>query len=302
MREVARVLATIVIDRVPGSFTTLFADRLTLPHYKSKFMFTLMNSSIRSPRRAFTLIELLVVIAIIAILAAILFPVFARARENARKSSCQSNLKQIGLGWLQYQQDYDEKTTPGIIYVGNGLVGWAQMIQPYIKSVQVFQCPSDTNSQGGAINYSTVGNLVANPNGGFIAPFHTSYVINYDCIAPSEYDGVALASFNNPAGTIAFIDKGVQGTGGSPYLTTTSKLGAWYIAPSWPGNFGANNTDRSGYVNATPNSDVHWCAPSNRHLDMVNVAFADGHVKAMRPERFYTPATSAYLNRSIGGA
>ncbi len=94
-------------------------------------------------QRGFTLIELLVVIAIIAILAAILFPVFARARENARRASCQSNLKQIGLGILQYKQDYDE------LYPSEGVgsltnPGWAYNIQPYVKSEQLFQCPSET--------------------------------------------------------------------------------------------------------------------------------------------------------------
>ena len=89
--------------------------------------------------KAFTLIELLVVIAIIAILAAILFPVFARARENARRSSCQSNLKQIGLGIAQYTQDYDEYYPRGRFASGN----WAQVVNtPYLKSTQVFECPS----------------------------------------------------------------------------------------------------------------------------------------------------------------
>ena len=92
-------------------------------------------------RTAFTLIELLVVIAIIAILAAILFPVFARARENARRSSCQSNLKQIGLGILQYTQDYDEYMPVGT--TGNGAGGWVGQVYPYVKSLQIFICPSD---------------------------------------------------------------------------------------------------------------------------------------------------------------
>jgi prepilin-type N-terminal cleavage/methylation domain-containing protein/prepilin-type processing-associated H-X9-DG protein len=91
-------------------------------------------------KQGFTLIELLVVIAIIAILASILFPVFARARENARRSSCSSNLKQIGLGIMQYSQDYDEKYPA--VYSENPLRGWFYVIQPYTKSYQLFNCPS----------------------------------------------------------------------------------------------------------------------------------------------------------------
>ena len=94
-------------------------------------------------KKGFTLIELLVVIAIIAILAAILFPVFARARENARRASCQSNLKQIGLGLMQYTQDYDEKymSQPGT-GVGQTNTTWSTTVQPYLKSTQIFMCPS----------------------------------------------------------------------------------------------------------------------------------------------------------------
>ena len=104
-----------------------------------------------SRKTGFTLIELLVVIAIIAILAAILFPVFARARENARRASCMSNLKQIGLGIMQYTQDYDEHmpagflTNTGIPYpdgIARTYQSWRVAIFPYVKSVQVFNCPS----------------------------------------------------------------------------------------------------------------------------------------------------------------
>ncbi len=101
----------------------------------------------------FTLIELLVVIAIIAILAAILFPVFARAREKGRQASCTNNVKQIILGMIQYVQDYDEKLPTGTSYWwapqntwGNTPIeptGWHQNLMPYIKNAQVFICPSD---------------------------------------------------------------------------------------------------------------------------------------------------------------
>jgi len=117
-------------------------------------------------RSAFTLIELLVVIAIIAIIAAILFPVFAQARAAARKTSCLSNLKQLGLGFLMYSQDYDE-TFPGIRFGNNAGEGWpwtvfpgsvdwngvfTHGIQPYVKNKQILQCPSgtDTNRWSGS--------------------------------------------------------------------------------------------------------------------------------------------------------
>ena len=132
-----------------------------------------MKHSSPSTRSAFTLIELLVVIAIIAILAAILFPVFARARENARRSSCQSNLKQIGLGIIQYTQDYDEKL-PARVVITTPTQSWRAIIQPYIKSTQLFACPSNPGNtiptdDGGAFtiprSYSINGNPNANMGG-----------------------------------------------------------------------------------------------------------------------------------------
>lgn len=102
-------------------------------------------------RRGFTLIELLVVIAIIAILAAILFPVFARAREKARQSSCLSNVKQIGLAFMQYCQDYDERLPHGAVRYGGavGTVTWYHAIAPYMKNDQVLVCPSKSGNMPG---------------------------------------------------------------------------------------------------------------------------------------------------------
>lgn len=103
--------------------------------------------------KGFTLIELLVIIGIIAILAAILFPVFARARENARKTSCLSNMKQMGLAFMQYTQDYDEKFPRLQLSTLSGATkappytypyGWADALYPYTKSTQLLQCPSDS--------------------------------------------------------------------------------------------------------------------------------------------------------------
>jgi prepilin-type N-terminal cleavage/methylation domain-containing protein/prepilin-type processing-associated H-X9-DG protein len=114
-------------------------------------------------KRGFTLIELLVVIAIIAILAAILFPVFAQAREKARAISCVSNVKQIMLGELQYEQDYDEYH---VYPYGSGQTGnssWYELLDPYIKNKQVYHCPDDTYSRGNNEIDSATGNTIGHP-------------------------------------------------------------------------------------------------------------------------------------------
>ena len=108
----------------------------------------LTNTTLPASAKAFTLIELLVVIAIIAVLAAILFPVFARARENARRSSCQSNLKQLALGMAQYTQDYDGRLL--VEHFGHTL----EVIYPYVKNNQIFRCPSAPANKSG---YDVVG-------------------------------------------------------------------------------------------------------------------------------------------------
>ncbi len=120
-------------------------------------------------QKGFTLIELLVVIAIIAILAAILFPVFARAREKARAAACLSNCKQIGLALMMYAGDYDERLPCGLVGTGGGNnpwwgIGWAGQTNPYLKSVGILKCPNDTNNP-------TVANGVQQ--------YPISYAVNY---------------------------------------------------------------------------------------------------------------------------
>jgi prepilin-type N-terminal cleavage/methylation domain-containing protein/prepilin-type processing-associated H-X9-DG protein len=258
-------------------------------------------------KRGFTLIELLVVIAIIALLAAILFPVFARARENARKSSCSNNLKQIGVGMLQYQQDYDETTVPGIIDVPGGLVGWIQIIQPYVKSTQSFQCPSD--SYRGTEN----GALMATPPAPYVPEFHSSYALNFDTITPNERSGVAIADVQKPAGVVWAADKGMTGQNSPPWINLTSGNNAgknqngWFLANAWTGvagTYGTNNSDKNGQING---GDGHWSAPNPRHLDTCNFLFMDGHVKSQPISRIYygdatIAATTPWFDRSRGGS
>ncbi|HEX9997482.1 MAG TPA: DUF1559 domain-containing protein [Abditibacterium sp.] len=156
----------------------------------------------KASHAGFTLIELLVVIAIIAILAAILFPVFGRARENARRSSCQSNLKQIALGIKQYTQDYDERfpNIPTVVPDAEN-PGWAYAIQPYLKSEQIFQCPSDTAAP------PTLGTLVLRAG---VAGFSDFY-INGNLAVNNAGAGVSEAALNFSANTIM----NGEGTSGS---------------------------------------------------------------------------------------
>ena len=140
-------------------------------------------------RRGFTLIELLVVIAIIALLAAILFPVFARARENARKSSCQNNEKQIMIGFAQYTQDYDE-TMFAMGWGGAGTVAYWDLLQPYIKSRQVFACPSYTSTLG--YNYPAA----TAPTKGY----------NYMWSEQVHASGISLADVKDPAQRVGFTE------------------------------------------------------------------------------------------------
>ena len=142
-----------------------------------------MNGKTR--KHGFTLIELLVVIAIIAILAAILFPVFARARENARRTSCQNNMKQVALGAKQYIGDYDE-TYPATGAGTQAAPGWAQTLQPYIKSIQVLQCASEPTG----------------PNTGADASFNPSTDYSYN----SNVQSANESSFSFVSNTVMFQD------------------------------------------------------------------------------------------------
>ncbi|WP_238596579.1 prepilin-type N-terminal cleavage/methylation domain-containing protein [Abditibacterium utsteinense] len=220
--------------------------------------------SLRPVRSAFTLIELLVVIAIIAILAAILFPVFGRARENARRSSCQSNLKQIGLGTAQYLQDFDGRYFP---QNGADIGGAWAVIQPYVKSIQLFQCPSAGTSP------ST--NPLAEPYSGTYG--NTAYsTYFYNSGLTNGAPGRQESELEFPSLTIGAGDNG-------PYNSANYR-------PYYAGD------DNNGYgcvgvVSNCTTAAIDLTA-AKRHLETANYLFCDGHVKAFRPDKIYGNATS----------
>ena len=243
-------------------------------------------------RSAFTLIELLVVIAIIAILAAILFPVFARARENARRSSCQSNLKQIGLGVMQYTQDYDEKFPMALDSGTGGTYNftWVRAIQPYIKSVQVFQCPSDPDAGQPApaagwagVKISYAGNALysnhVDGSGGNVYGFSGIFYSD-------NYGGSprALADLNSASTTVMVTDKfssdasSIASATDQPFGNASATGLFCVIGPN------GTSTIPSGTRNGTAYGTGKDGQVSGKHLDTANFLFADGHVKALRPE------------------
>ena len=193
-------------------------------------------------KRGFTLIELLVVIAIIAILAAILFPVFAKAREKARQSSCLSNVKQLGLAFLQYAEDYDE-TTPFIVY-GSVPCRWYNSMQPYMKSTSVMVCPSDRNEFGYSQGYKW------------------GWEKLYTRATGTDYGGgISLASIPYPSETHAFAEShgfGSDAAGKSIGLALTG--------------FGAFSTPAANMWNYAV-----WAV--DRHNDGMNIVLCDGHAK-----------------------
>lgn len=265
----------------------------------------------RLMKRAFTLIELLVVIAIIAILAAILFPVFAQAKESAKQTSCLAQVKQFATGIALYAQDADDMAPTlcpneaAINGGGSATRPWDTQVSPYVKSNQMFQCPSDSNTappwwtsykdyfwDGSFTNnkrkrsYGLVGNLVtaqAVAAGGSGAVDHNTGL--------NEYDGVHLSaahptptprsftSFDEPANTVDILENWTNAD-----QSADSWLGEWYgsvfidcDARELPGR----KYPAAGPSDKLPDGCTADFAPAKGHTSGTIYGFTDGHVKLM---------------------
>jgi prepilin-type N-terminal cleavage/methylation domain-containing protein/prepilin-type processing-associated H-X9-DG protein len=250
-----------------------------------------LNMSI-DRKKGFTLIELLVVIAIIAILAAILFPVFAKAREKARQASCQSNMKQIGLGFVQYTQDYDEKYPPGLATAAGADdgTGWAGQLYQYTKSTGIFHCPDDATQATGT-------------------SYPISYAYNSDFV-PSSANGssaITNAALNAPASTVLLAEcQGVQAPVTAPEAGVTPS-GLIGISPAGDGYTfsstyagGANTaTASTGYVTGpigasySTATTFNFITVNGVHTNGANYLLSDGHVKFLLGQKVSGGLTAA---------
>jgi prepilin-type N-terminal cleavage/methylation domain-containing protein/prepilin-type processing-associated H-X9-DG protein len=260
--------------------------------------------SVHRSKSAFTLIELLVVIAIIAILAAILFPVFAQARSKARQTACLSNAKQLGTGLMMYTQDYDEtfpQGTNGTVYPA----GWAGQLYPYVKSAGIFKCPEDpTPSRAGSYNntlspvsYAFNTNL---GNGGNTtgAPYTQA---QFQSIAKTvflmEAQGVQADVTNT-----GVPEKGSATSWGMPYyMLNVGNTGMANTNGSWTSGVGVATGVLRGATKAMVKgtAGAPWggfLAANGIHNEGANYVLADGHAKWFRGS-----AVSAGRDNNLSG-
>lgn len=232
------------------------------------------SSRLRTARAGFTLIELLVVIAIIAILAAILFPVFAKAREKARQTACLSNEKQMGTAWMMYCQDYDEMVIPWSVSGGSASDAfiWDRLLIPYQKNEAVMHCPDGGDSYTTYTYSANIGGASPSP------PLRT------------------LASLKNPAQTPVITECG----GGEKFTDTkTNNIPGWswsFVIPDDVGSWQGRAIKWTSLdANGRPTGEKQWGLSAernkadliiaNRHSDGANYIFGDGHAKWLHYEK-----------------
>ncbi len=255
--------------------------------------------------RGFTLIELLVVIAIIAILAAILFPVFAQARERARGISCLSNVKQLGTGLYMYVQDYDERLPSAFVNVppingGNtDVIPYDMQIMPYIRNAQLFACGSDSTRTATDPNFAIWdGAFRTRPyrrrSYGYVGALNTQERALLGQGQPDPNVGMStwgsgnsLAAIDAPAETIALTEAwGTNESGdgetfmvGSPWGSLFTNCDAWKLAGRRKPAVGPIDNGPPGCDERFNNVNV---LPMRGHFDSGNYVFADSHAKQMR--------------------
>ncbi len=231
--------------------------------------------SSRRSHKGFTLIELLVVIAIIAILAAILFPVFGRARERARQTACLSNMNQMGKALMMYVQDYDERLPANWVETGSSSPSlssdqaWPLMIYPYTKSVGVFDCPTSPDEIVGGDTYPHgLASWGTNTKGFPTSSYDGKYLFNYDGLTYGINNHIA--GLQSPSETFAFLDGGdmICCAGSNTYTKLLEELDV-------------NLQGSNAWTHYTKEAAF-------RHMTRANVTFADGHAKNMSYEAVLT--------------
>jgi prepilin-type N-terminal cleavage/methylation domain-containing protein/prepilin-type processing-associated H-X9-DG protein len=246
-----------------------------------------MKVSDQRLKSGFTLIELLVVIAIIAILAAILFPVFAQAREKARAITCVSNEKQLGLATMQYTQDNDDTYPDGNDGVGYQGVpcAWAAQIYPYIKSTQVYLCPDDPNPLD-VVSYA-VNNYTGNAGNWRNLPQHW----NFDHTAECYSYGTPMSVFNAPSSTILYCEVAES------YLAPGTF--SWY---PWDSQDIADNDD---IISPATNGNGVWgwsSNPANGGGPYGGVVLATGLLSGQTAANYIPGTVQAVTGRHSGGS